>query len=142
MTRISQIIVDSKFAIFSLCLFLIFSCASLNTKSSGTWRASVANGDKPGIGIELSLAGSEVSGFMYLLDPNKPHDFKAGSRRPMDIHQAKEREIWFAVNWFPDLHDEMVLRLTAPLSGNSVHAILQSADGKDDPRDYEFIRIK
>lgn len=79
---------------------------------------------------------------MYLLEPSKPHDFTAGSRRPMEIHQAKEQEIRFAVNWFPNLRDEMVLRLAAPLSGNSVHAVLQSADGQREPRDYEFVRTK
>jgi hypothetical protein len=142
LTRIPQIFANSKLAVFSLCLIFAFGWASLNSKSGGTWRASVGNGDKPGIGIELSRTGNEIRGFIYLLDPNKAHDFTAGSRFPMEIHQTKEREIWFAVNWFPDRHEELVLRLNTPLSSNSVHAVLQSADGKDDPRDFEFIRIK
>ena len=141
MTRISQIFTDSKLAIFGLCLIFVFGCESLNTKSSGTWRASVENGDKPGVGIELNCTTNGIAGFMYLLDSNKPHDFTAGERQPMQIHQTTEREIRFEAT-FAGVHDEMVLRLAKPLGGNLFHAVLQSADGQDEPRDYEFIRIK
>jgi hypothetical protein len=141
-TRISQIFTDSKLAIFSLCLVFIFGCEALNTKSVGTWRASVDNGDKPGIGIELNRTTNGIAGFIYLLDPNKPRDFAAGMRLPMQIHQITEQEIHFDVDWSPNVHDKMVLRLAKPLGGNSVNAVLQSTDGQDEPRDYEFIRIK
>ena len=79
---------------------------------------------------------------MYVLDPNKPHDFGAGIRRPMEIHGCIEREIRFSVQFAPGPRDEMVLRLATPLTGMQVRGELQSADGQDTPRVYEFVRTR
>lgn len=130
----------SKLTIFALC-FLV-GCSSVGTIAAGTWRASVDNGDKPGIGIELVRTSDGVRGWMYLLDPNKPRDFAAGSRRRMEIHQASDREIHFAVQWLPTQREELVLRLSSPLAGKSVHGVLRSADGQDEPSAYEFARTR
>ena len=79
---------------------------------------------------------------MFLLNPDKPHDLAVGSRRLMEIHKSTEREIYFAVQWSPKQRDEMVLRLAAPLTEDSVRGELQSAGGKDTPRIYNFTRIR
>jgi len=128
----------SKLTIFALAL-IFAGCSSVVPVTSGTWRASVANGDKPGVGIEISRAQPQVSGFMFILDPNKPHDFDAGRRLRMQIHISTEQQIRFAVQGMPD---EMVLRFLTPLAGSSFRGELQSADGKDSPTDFEFRRIR
>jgi hypothetical protein len=79
---------------------------------------------------------------MFLLDPNKPHDFTVGSRRLMEIHDASGQEIRFAVQWLPTKRDELVLRLSKPTGGTSIHGVLQSADGRDEMGAYEFALTK
>lgn len=123
-----------------LCLFMV-GCSSTGG-TSHVWRASEDNGDKPGIGIEIERTGEKIRGAMYLLDPKKPHDFGAGSPRRMEIHQANDREIRFAVQWLATRRDEMVLRFASPLSGRSVRGTLESAEGDDPPRAYQFARVK
>lgn len=130
--------VHSKLAMFVLCL-LTTGCAQVRTE---TWRASVDNGDKPGIGIELARRTGTLTGRMFLLDPNRPKDFAAGLARPMQIHRFTATEIRFAVEWKPGVHDEMVLRLSSPLQGETAHGVLESAGRPGTPRDYEFFRMK
>ena len=130
-----------KLTIFALFL-LTAGCTSVRSTTTGTWRASVDNGDKPGIGIELTRRAETLTGRMFLLHPDRPQDFAAGSPRPMQIHRATDTEIRFAVDWLPDVHDEMILRLTSPLQGERVHGVLESADRSDTPRDYEFVRTR
>ena len=100
------------------------------------------NGDKPGIGIELTRHAETLTGRMFLLDPNRPKDFAAGSARPMQIHRFTDTEIRFAVDWKPDVRDEMVLRFSSPLQGETIHGVLESVDRSGTPRDYEFVRTK
>ena len=133
---------NSKLTVFGLCLLLVVGCSPVSPSSSGTWRASVDNGDKPGIGIDLTRAANGISGFIFLLNPNKPHNFAAGSRRLMEIHRSTETEIYFAVQWLPTQREEMVLRLAAPLTEDSVRGELQSVGGKDTPRIYNFTRAR
>jgi hypothetical protein len=102
----------------------------------------VDNGDKPGIGIELTRHAETRSGRMFLLDPNRPKDFAAGSARPMLIHRFTETEIRFAVEWRSDVHEEMILRLRSPLQGQKVQGVLESVDRSGTPRDYEFVRTR
>lgn len=107
-----------------------------------TWRASVGNGDKPGIGIELTRRKGELIGRMFLLEPDRPQDFAAGSSRRMQIYRATDTEIHFAVDWQPNVRDVMILRLSSPLQGKRVHGVLDSIDGLDTPRHYDFVRTK
>lgn len=130
-----------KLITVAICLALI-GCVSPDSGSNGTWRASVDNGDRPGIGIELTKHADTVSGRVFLLDPNRPHDFAAGAPRQMQIHNTTDSEIRFAVDWLPSVHDEMILRLNSPLKAKLVRGVLASADGSDTPREYEFIRTK
>jgi len=102
----------------------------------------VENGDKPGIGIELTQNAGRITGQMFLLDPDSPGDFAAGSPRTMYIHHVTEKEIRFRVDWLPDRHDEMVLRLDSPLNADRVKGVLKTADKSGRPQDYEFVRIK
>jgi len=133
--------VHSKLTIFALCL-LTTGCSSGLFKTTETWRASVDNGDKPGIGIELTRRKEELIGRMFLLEPDRPQDFAAGSSRPMQIHRATDTEIHFALDWQPNVRDEMILRLSSPLQGKRVHGVLDSVDRLGTPRDYEFVRTK
>ena len=132
---------NSKTIALAATLVLV-GCSSVGTPSADRWRASVDNGDKPGIGIELLQTPNGLSGFMYLLDPNKPNDFGAGVRRPMEIHDSTEREIRFSVQFPPGPREDMLLRFARPLSGAHIRGELQSVDGKDDPRVYEFVRMR
>ena len=133
--------VHSKLVIFALCL-LTAGCSSVPSTTTGTWRASVDNGDKPGIGIELTRHAETITGRMFLLDPNRPKDFAAGSARPMRIQYFTDTEIRFAVDWRSDVHDEMILWLSSPLQGQTVHGVLESVDRAGTPRDYEFVRTR
>ena len=128
-----------KLTILALCL-LTAGCSSLSSTGTGTWRASVSHGDKPGIGIELTRRTDGLTGYMFLMHPDRPHDFAAGSRRPMQIIRTTDTEIRFRVDMLPDVHDEMILRLSSPLQGRRVHGVLESVDHSGTPRDYEFVR--
>jgi hypothetical protein len=131
----------SKLYIFALAL-LLAGCSSVQHTATGTWRASEDNGDKPGIGIELTRHTETITGRMFLLDPNRPNDFAAGSPRPMRIQHFTDTEIRFAVDWHPDVHDEMILRLSSPLQGYRVHGVLESADHSGTPIDFDFVQTK
>jgi len=131
----------SKLTIFALAVMLS-GCSSVRPSAGSTWRAFDTNGDKPGTGIELSHTPRSITGFIYILDPNKPGDFDAGSRRRMVIRASSEQEICFSVHWFPDLKEDLVLRLATPLTGGSVHGVLQQADGQSMPLDFVFTRIQ
>ena len=115
---------------------------SVDPATTSTWRGSVDNGDKPGIGIELTVHAGSLTGRLFLLEPDRPHVFSRGSPRRMQIRVATDTEIRFAVDWLPDVHDEMILRLNSPLQGERVRGILESVDGPGQPREYEFVRSK
>ena len=117
-------------------------CSSVGFGTTGTWRASVDNGDKPGIGIELTRNRGSITGRMFLLSPDRPHDFAAGSPHTMQIRYASETEIRFAVDWLPDFHEELILRLSAPLQGRRVRGTLESDEQTDAATEYMFVRIR
>jgi len=102
----------------------------------------VDNGDKPGMGIEITRHAETITGRMFLLDPNRPKDFAAGSARPMRIQHFTDTEIRFAVDWRSDVHDEMILRLSSPLQHERVRGVLESVDRSGTPRNYEFVRTR
>ena len=129
-------------AIVYLAGLLYTGCSPKPPNAAATWRASAENGDKPGIGIELIREANGISGWLYILDPNKPHDFSAGSRHRMEIQKATDREIRFAVQLLPTRRDEMVLLLSLPLAGKAVFAVLRTQDGTGEPRTYEFVKTE
>lgn len=127
-------------------LFITLACVCLaSCAPSGstpeTWRASEDHGDKPGIGIELVKLGADVSGAVFILDPNKPHDFTAGRRCPMQFQRQEPQDLYFTVKILPKRIDKMHLHLAAPLAGEQIKAILQMEDGSGSPVNYEFRRI-
>jgi hypothetical protein len=131
----------SNLKVFVACLLLL-SCSRLTSPPRKVWRASVDHGDKPGIGIELIRTAQGVSGWVYLFDPNKPHDFSAAPRHKMGIQQTGEREIRFAVEWLSSRRDEMILQLASPLESGPVHAILRSAAVDRSPTELVFVRAE
>jgi hypothetical protein len=129
----------ARLAVAVLCLYLT-SCSSDKIAATGTWRASVDHGDKPGIGIELTRGASTVTSRMFLLEPNRPHDFSAGSPRLMRILEASEKVIRFDVEWKPGVRSEMVLKLSEPLQGRRVRGTLEETNGSGAPEEFLFLR--
>ena len=123
-------------------LILVTAGCSLGSRKATMWRASVDNGDKPGMGIELTRQAGALSGRMLLLDPNRPRDFGAGRSFPMQIRQSTETEIRFAVDWSPTSHKELILKLNSPLGSSGVRGTLSDADGTGRSEEYEFTQTK
>lgn len=126
-------------AIVLLCLQLA-GCAARKTSANGTWRASVDHGDKPGIGIELTQNRGTLTGRVFLLEPNRPHDFSAGSPRPMRILEVSEAIVRFEIEWKPGVRNELVLKLNEPLRGWRVRATLEQAKDSGAPEELLFLR--
>ncbi len=133
---------------FFICVALVLAGCStdkeLNSVSGGVvvWKAFVANGDKPGVGFCLTQRDSEISGDFFLLDPNKPGDFKAAGRRAaMKIARTTDTEIHFTVVLGTQV-DNLVFKFHGPLAGEKVEAILQDEAGTGQPRTYVFVRQK
>lgn len=127
-----------KLFIALTCVFLA-SCAPSGLTPE-TWRASEDNGCKPGIGMELVKRDAGVSGAVFILDPNKPHDFTAGRRCPMQFQRQEPQDLYFTVEILPERTDKMHLHLASPLAGELIKAILQMEDGSGSPVNYEFRR--
>ncbi len=128
-------------------LCIAVACICLASCSQGgstaeTWRASEDNGDKPGIGIELVKSGTSVSGAVFILDPNKPHDFAAGRRCPIQVQRQEPQDLYFTVQFLPERTDKLHLHFASPLQGEQIIAILQEQDGTGSPVNYEFHRLK
>jgi len=110
--------------------------------SRTVWRASEDNGDKPGFGIELTQESGRVNGKFFLLDPNKPHDFKAGRAFPTEIVQSGESELRFIVRLDDQRKDEFVVRLQDRLKGDRVNATLRDLKEGTQPIPLTFVRQK
>ena len=108
----------------------------------GKWRASADNGDKPGIGIEIQQDEGRTKGRIFLLDPEHPHDFEAGSATDMVIHRVTPTEICFRVSWSTDVQEELVLRFPSELRGQRVVGILETVDHCGAPQEYSFFRVR
>jgi len=137
----SAVMTITNLRIWFLLILVTAGCSSAS-REAAMWRASVDNGDKPGIGIELTRHAGALSGRMLLLDPNRPHDFGAGRPFPMQIRQSTETEIRFAVAWPPTLHEELILKLNSPLGSSGVRGTLSDADGTGRSEEYEFTQTR
>lgn len=109
-------------------------------KESTIWQASIDNGDKPGNGIRLVDEAGRLSATFFLLDPNKPHDFKAGKAFPTEVVQSKETEIHLIVRLDNDQKDEFVVALQNQLKGNRVSATLREVHSEGIPISLTFER--
>ncbi len=121
---------------------LLCGCSMTTTVPISTWRASADNGDKPGIGIEIQQDEGRTKGRIFLLDPEHPHDFGAGSPNDMVIHRVTPTEIWFRVSWSTDVQEELVLRFPSQLRGHRVVGILETVDHSGAPQEYSFFRVR
>lgn len=121
---------------------LLFGCSTTTPVPNSTWRASEDNGDKPGIGIEIQQYDGRTKGRIFLLDPEHPHDFGAGSPVDMMIHRVTPTAIWFSVAWSPDHHEELIVRFPSELRGRRVVGILETVDQSGAPKEYSFLRIR
>jgi hypothetical protein len=104
------------------------------------WHASVDNGDKPGNGIRLVDEAGQISATFFLLDPNKPHDFKAGRALPTDVVQSNETEVRLVVRLDNGRKDEFAIVLHGRLKGNRVNATLHDVRGESTPTTLTFVR--
>jgi hypothetical protein len=98
--------------------------------ADGTWRASEEHGDKPGIGFDITRAGDKITGFGYIIDPNKPGDFSAehSVKIPLEISRADDKVIDFTVQWNDSLKDQMILEPISPIGGKSFVGVLSNFD--------------
>jgi hypothetical protein len=132
----------SRFLAFCLCA-AAFGCSDQAVKQSTVrtvWRASTDNGDKPGNGIVLVEDGGRINGTFFLLDPNKPHNFKAGRAFPTEVVQAREGELRFVVRLGDNQKDEFAIVLQGPLTGKRVNATLRDILGERNPTALTFVR--
>jgi len=126
------------FAIIVCCL-LLTACHKVE---KGTWQAYVDRGDKPSLGMELTRGGHGLEGAVYILDANKPGDFAAGQRFPIQVQRDQPDNVFFVVFFAPHEPDRVILKLNEPISGPEFHAVMQSADGRGDPITFDFKRVK
>ena len=126
-----------KLIIIACCL-LFTAC---HKQERGLWRAYVDRGDKPPLGMELTRDSHGLGGAVYLMDPNKPGDFAAGQRFPIAVQRERPEDIFFVVFFAPHQPDRVILKLTGPIAGPEFHAVMQSADGRGDPIDFDFQRV-
>ena len=134
--------------LLTLCLCVVASgCVQEAVKQTdvrnvrAVWRASEDNGDKPGFGIELTEESGRVNGTFFLLDPNKPHDFKAGKAFPTQVTQSGALELRFVVQ-LDNQKDEFIVVLQSPLKGDRVSATLRDLREGTEPVALTFVRQK
>lgn len=128
-----------------MLLLVGFACSALEAIAlppDGTWRASTKNGDKPGVGIELHRKGAELSGAFFVIDPNRPHEFRSGISFPMRIDKDSGNEIIFTVRFAPDNIQTDRLVFDPPQNRMKVRANLESVPANGSKREYIFRRIK
>jgi hypothetical protein len=125
------------FAIIACCLLLI----GCHKEEKGVWQAYVARGDNPGLGMELDSDGHHLAGAVYIMDANKPGDFAAGQKYPIQIQSELPNRVVFVVFFAPHQPDIVALKLNGPVAGPSFHGVMQSADGRGDPINFDFQRV-
>jgi hypothetical protein len=89
---------SKSIAVVTLITLLLWGCAVTNQRDQtgphphvNVWKGLIDHGDKPGIGLILTESEGEITGgSFYVLDPDKPHNFKAaGQTAPLrDIQKA------------------------------------------------------
>ncbi len=124
-----------------VCCLALASCSPKEPKDV-TWHASIDNGCKSGIGIELIQTDSSLSGAVFILDPDKPHDFASGRRCDMEIRRSEAQDICFTVHFLPQRSEDLHLHLKSPLMGDRVQAVLRDTTGSDAPTEFEFHRVQ
>ena len=131
----------TKTCAFLVCLFA-FGCVQHPLKPGQTvWLASIDNGDKPGVGVKLTeTGGSQFNATVFLLDPNQPHDFKAGRAVRTKVLSSNSSELSLLVHYKKDQNEKLTIKFQGILNGNHVGAILTDDDGKGRPIELDFNR--
>jgi hypothetical protein len=126
----------------AFCLFVVASGCVLQPSKPGqvVWLASTDNGDKPGNGIKLVENAGHLKATFFLLDPNKPHDFKTGRAFPTETVQSNETQIRLVVHLDENKKDEIVVEFQRPLKGKRVNATLRNVRDEGQPVALTFIR--
>jgi hypothetical protein len=114
----------------------------LSAENEGVWRASLANGDKPGIGIELQRNAADVTCTVYLLDPDFPHDFAQGRKRPVTITASSETILEFTVRWSLRESENLRLNLRDGISGDEFRGELSGSVSGAKPEPLVFRRAE
>ena len=122
-----------------LITLALWGCALTNQRDQtgrrprvNSWKGSIDDGDKPGIGLILSESAGEITGgTFYLLDPDEPHNFKAAGQTAQlrDIHKTTQ-----GISFTFDLRERQetksytnFLVFSDQFTGNNVHAILTAS---------------
>ena len=122
---------------------LLCSC-SVKSKTENhfiVWRASEANGDKPGIGYELIEDGDKTAGSFFILEPSHPHDFDLGMRVPMTINKLSATEYRAFIPNREGKSDEIEIKFCKTLDASIKVAVIKRV-GDFSPQEYTFHRSK
>jgi len=92
------------------------------------WRASTDNGDKPGNGIEITKSGSGLLGKFFLLDPDKPHDFTAGTALELRMVPRNDRVFECSVILDNAFTDRFLLKLPRSFPAKEFVGVVDSAE--------------
>ncbi len=137
--------------LIALCLcFAVCGCVRESVKEADTsagkvltvWQASTDNGDKPGIGITIEDYAGRITATFVVLDPNKPHDFKAGKALATEIVQTNEFQFRLVVHLDETRRDEFVLQFEGPLKGERLNAMIRDFGTESQPIKLTFERQK
>lgn len=105
------------------------------------WRASTANGDKPGIGIELQREAGKTACVLYLLDPDHPHDFEWGHERPVTLTKTTPDKLEFTVCWSDSESENLTLRLPDGILAAQFRGEMSDGIAGHATTLYEFRRV-
>ena len=122
-----------------VCCLLLTAC---HKAEKGVWQAYVERGEKPGLGMELTRGSHGLEGVVCIMDANKPGDFAAAQRYPIQIQREQPDNVFFVVFFAPHQPDRVILKLNEPIAGTEFHGVMQSADGRGDPITFDFKRVK
>jgi hypothetical protein len=127
---------------FPTIFFLALAACSQRAPRTETWRWSDDEGGKPGHGMEITRTGSQLAIGMFILDPNKPHDFLAGRRAEAQLQRVESQDMYFTVDMPPARPLNLHLHLKSPLQGDTVQAEIGDADGSSRSPAFELRRVQ
>ena len=111
------------------------------SSTSKIWRASVSNGDKPGIGIEIQDPGHDYACTVFLLDPKFEHDFSKRAKCPTTVNKQEKDMLEIIVQWSPDMTERLRLSLPEGIQEETFRAMLSNVDSTVPGTTCEFRRL-
>jgi hypothetical protein len=135
-----------------ICLWLVMAAALAGgcaQNEPATWQWSVADGCKPGVGLRLVVGREGTTGKLFILDPNKPHDFwAAGQAVELAGLKADAAAMTFdttLVSGGKTVTNHWALKLERPLTGSLgavVKGSLSEAAPGSAPMDIQLTRVR